>query len=524
MAISAIVKKKCPECGKTAIEKSVAVFGSSKLVSLECGHLISQEMLKSEDELYERIVSSDGRTLRNYQIEGVKFVEKSGVRCLIADEQRLGKTVQALSTIRLHSNLTPAICFTKTTITNQWYHEFKRWCYEQGYVIQVIKSGKEKLIPGFDIYIVSYDLAKNEELLSLLPPNYLQTFIIDECQAIKNHLSGRAKAIQNVCKDIPHGMALSGTPINNHAGEYFTVLNLLKPERFPTYQGFLEKYCDYYDNGYGYKVGGLSDPESFKEDTKDFILRRTRAEAAPEIPKINRQFYHVELHKSLHGTYRKLLQELEDAMYSEDSNLASIKMVIYAKMRRITGISKAVECTDYVTSSLESDPDEKMVVFLHHIDAATLLEKHLNEWMTTNKLPPVLNFSSSLSGNDRAAMIDKFKIGQHKVMLASTLAAGEGLTLDFVKHAVMLERQWNPANEEQAESRFPSLDNLDVVTVAYMIASETIDEYFTELVEAKRATVTSTLNGESGVAWDESGLMKQLGDILVTKGKKAWKL
>jgi len=110
-----------------------------------------------------------------------------------------------------------------------------------------------------------------------------------------------------------------------------------------------------------------------------------------------------------------------------------------------------------------------------------------------------------------------------RIMIASTLAAGEGLNLQFCADAVMLERQWNPANEEQAEGRFHRFGQLHPVTVTYMIASETIDEYFTELVEQKRAIVGSTLDNKD-IQWDQNSLMTELAQILVTKGKKSWKL
>jgi SNF2 family DNA or RNA helicase len=87
----------------------------------------------------------------------------------------------------------------------------------------------------------------------------------------------------------------------------------------------------------------------------------------------------------------------------------------------------------------------------------------------------------------------------------------------------MLERQWNPANEEQAEGRFHRFGQVNPVSVIYMIASETIDEYFTELVEQKRAIVSSTLDNKE-LQWDSNSLMQELALVLTTKGKKAWKL
>ena len=109
-----------------------------------------------------------------------------------------------------------------------------------------------------------------------------------------------------------------------------------------------------------------------------------------------------------------------------------------------------------------------------------------------------------------------------RILIASTLAAGEGINLQACSDCIMVERQWNPANEEQAESRFIRIgQTADSVTATYMIALGTIDEYFTGLVEAKRQVIASTMKGET--MSDESTLMNELADILASKGRKAWK-
>jgi len=110
-----------------------------------------------------------------------------------------------------------------------------------------------------------------------------------------------------------------------------------------------------------------------------------------------------------------------------------------------------------------------------------------------------------------------------RLMIASTLAAGEGLNLQFCSDAIILERQWNPANEEQVEGRFHRFGQLNSVTITYMLASGTIDEYFTELVEIKRSIVAATMDKRE-IAWEQQSLMKELAEMLVSRGRKAWSL
>ena len=523
MALSSIIKKNCTICNKVAVEKSRISFGTSKLITLECGHVTTEEVLIGAD--YNSIKSSDGRSLMQYQIAGVQFLEQADARAILSDEQGLGKTVQALALLKLHKEkLLPAIIVCPTTVKLQWHHEIIRWCGVNGYLTQVISSSKELAAPGFDIYITTYDLLKTEKCFEFVADK-IKFVIIDECQRIKNHLSDRAKAVQRICKNVSHILPMSGTPIKNNAGEYFTVLNLVKPTIFPQFSRFIDSYCDAYNSGYGYKVGGLKNPDRFKEITEDFILRRTKSEVLKDLPELSRKFYHVELDKRLNKAYAEALEELDDLMYNDEIDgmeKSTNMLAIMSKMRQITGISKVEQCIDFVTEFLISN-DRKIVIFVHHHSVANKLGIELNNWLKDGGFNTVLSMNSSLNGDDRQNLVNKFKNEDYRVMIASTLAAGEGLNLQFCSDSIMLERQWNPANEEQAEGRFHRFGQLNPVSITYMLASGTIDEYFTELVEQKRAIVTSTLDNKT-IEWNQSSLLQELATILTTTGKKAWKL
>lgn len=523
MPISTIVHKQCPHCPKVFIEESRIDFGDSFFVSGQCGHCITIPKEKSTS--YDSLLTSDGKTFRPYQVEGVKFAESANGRCLIADEQGLGKTWQGVGYLKLHLENLPAIIVTKTTLTHQWYKEIQRIIHEQKLICQVIKSGKERAIQGMDVYICSWDMLKNEDLFEfcITKPN---TIIFDECQAIKNHLSGRAKAAQRASVGTEHIIALSGTPIKNNAGEYFTILNILQPTRFPHFQRFLDEYCDSYEQGmYGAKVGGLRDIEKFKQATSDFIIRRTRREAAPEIPEVDRQFFHVELDKKFNKAYAAALDELEELYYQdEDSSTGTSMIAIMTKLRQITGLSKAPAAVDFTIDFLENEPDKKLVIFAHHHSVVDLLELKLNSWLAQNGYDKCLNLNANLTADKRASLVDDFKDNKRsRILIASTQAAGEGLNLQFCSRAIMLERQWNPANEEQAEGRFARIGQEDNIIVTYMLASETIDEYFTDIVEQKRAIIANTLDGKD-YQWDQNSLVKELASVLVHKGKKKWSL
>jgi SNF2 family DNA or RNA helicase len=522
MALSSIVKQTCKECGKLAVEKSRINFGTSKIITLECGHVTSEEILSTSQDITTVL---NGCKLMPYQVEGVEFLQQSDARALLADEQGLGKTIMALALIKLHrEELTPAIVACPTTVKLQWHHEILNKCGVEGFLTQVIGSGKELAAPGFDIYVTTYDLLKNEKCFELVKDR-IKLVILDECQRIKNHLSERAKAVQKVCRNVEHIIPMSGTPVKNNAGEYFTVLNVVRPRMFPHYVKFIENDCDSYSNGWGYKVGGLRNPEAFHEKTKDFILRRTKDEVLKDLPELSRKFYHVELDRKLNKAYDEALKELDDIFYSEDLDSmqrSSNMLAIMSKMRQITGIGKVDSCVDFVTEFLLSS-ERKIVVFVHHHGVANMLQVKLDQWLADGGFNKTLNMHSGLNGDERQRLVTRFKDEDYRIMIASTLASGEGINLQFCSDGVLLERQWNPANEEQVEGRFHRFGQKNPVSMTYMIASETIDEYFTELVEQKRAIVASTLDNRE-MQWDQNSLMSELAAILVTKGKKSWKL
>lgn len=521
MSISSIIKIECPKHNKVVVEESRITIGSTVMIKAACGCLFPQKNF--QDSSYE-IVFANGKKPREYQIDALKFGEAAGFNFIIADEQGLGKTIEFLMLVlKHHKEILPAICVVPTTVKLQWLHEVIAVLGKSRFRAQVINSTKETALPGMDIYFATFDMIKEENLFRLVRED-IKTIMIDECQRIKNHLSDRAKAVQKLRKYAKYCIPMSGTPIKNHAGEYFTILNLVAPARFPSYQGYLQKYCDTYDSGWGTKVGGLKDPERFHDDTKDLIIRRTKDEVLKDLPSLDRKFFHVELDKKLNKAYGKALDDLEDVLYGEENEFekGTAIIAIMSRLRHITGQSKVDQCIEFVTEFLFSC-DRKITVFTHHKDVADILIYKLQEWCSEGGFAKPLNMHSGLSADGRQNLIQEFKNGPSRILIASTLAAGEGLNIQFCSDAVMLERQWNPANEEQAEARFHRFGQQNNVSITYMIASGTIDEYFTELVETKRAIVASTLDNKE-ISWNEQSLMKELAQILVTSGKKKWSI
>lgn len=480
----------------------------------------------------EDIISLDGKKLYPFQNDGVRFIEKSGGRCLIGDEMGLGKTIQFLSFLYLHPEALPALVIGKSSLKYQYQYEFMRWMGKDAFA-QVISSSKDTFLPGVKSYIMSYDLLRR------MKPEFkdqvsdtVKTIVLDECQQIKNSESQRTKFTRELTRLVPNVIALSGTAIKNHAGEFFPILNMLKPEIFPRESTFLRQDCESYYNGYGYKVGGLANPEAFKRKTSHFIIRREREEVMPDLPKIDRQFAFHEMAKEVEQAYLQQFQLFRDEYnkqgYDPDASAfdkASNILAYLSKMRHIVGLSKIDPCIDHVMEFLGST-DRKITIFVHHRDVSSILTEKLNRLLRELELEPVIELTADLDPEHRYSGVQEFKDNPKKrILIASTLGFGEGLNLQFCSDCIILERQWNPSNEGQAEARFPRPGSTaSSITVHYLVAVGTVDEFFAEIVERKRVIVDSTLSGEAAAEWDQSSIMKELTAILAASGGRRWSI
>jgi len=563
------LKQTCPQCQKLAEFEKEFIIGSSKIIKFKCGHFIRQESLRV-DKTPENIVSLDGKKLFPYQCRGVDFGIASNGRCLISDEMGLGKTVQALSIMAMNeTEFMPFLCIPKSALTEQWSRETMRWIGTAD--IQIIKDSKDIFIPGMQGYIISYDmvrrigesslkksakakligdavartlyddgplLTKSEILDTVKEDSFLikqikklkiKTIILDEVQQIKNTESKRTIYVRELCKEVPHVIALSGTPIKNNALEYFPILNILQPTMFPRFSSFQMNDCDTYFDGYKYKAGGLRYPKEFLNKTKSFILRREMKDVKDELPTpqepITRNFSFHDMGKEVAAEYEASLKEMLDFIDNDDSfgSFQSEGNILkyLATMRHITGRAKIDPCIDHCMEFL-GGTDRKMLIFVHHHDVAEILQMRLGKLMAELDMQAPIRFEA---GDSSSEFVDAFKKGP-RIAIVSTLAGGEGMDglQEFCNDLIVLERQWNPANEEQAEKRISQrIGQQYHVTGTYFVAVGTVDEFFSEIVERKREIVNKTLSGEAS-RWDQSSLIRELTEKLQSEGLRRWSL
>ena len=551
-------KIRCAYCNKIAHEVSRVSIGKDLLITLDCTHTIIRDAVTVES--YEEMVSSDGRTPFLFQIKTAEFAEAADCNFICAHEMGLGKTiVECLLLKRNHKKLTPCLIVVKAGLRLQWFAEIFRWT---GEIAQIIDGSNDKPdFEGHDIFIISFDtlrlvrpvlsdseVAQNELLEKAQEDEFdmssrkgkrvkkvkwgddicsrFKHICIDETQMIKNPVSSRTRSLQDIYKSAmdkqgrpPRIVGLSGTPIKNKPSEYETLLQLVRPETFwPGRLGSMIQHS--VTTG---KEIGLRNPEEFQRITKDFIIRYEREEVLPDLPKIFRQFRLAEMEGSFMEAYKKTIKEFQKWMDVQEKSPNTTDLLgWFSRMRHITGMAKINPAIEFTEEFLLSN-NRKMVIFLHHKQTAEAMQIKLSRSMREGNFEEPLRLHSGLDDRQRFDVVEEFKKPENRIMIASQLASGEGLNLQFCSDALMMERQWNPSNEEQCEARFPRPGSTaDKINIWYLLAAGTIDEFLTELVERKRSVLKQVLDGVM-TNWEESNLMVELAETLHTKGMSKFK-
>jgi SNF2 family DNA or RNA helicase len=533
------LQDKCPYCDKIAKEKSFILREEpdptkpdQKFIFLECGHTLIKNIPKGTP--FGTLKSDDDKTPYPFQVDGMRFIEAAlsvNKGAAVFDEMGLGKTVQALGYLKFHPELCPVLFVVKSGIKFQWFKEILRWMGPE-YLPQVISKSNDYLFPNLKCYIISYDMlvkktrkSKNGNTINQgfdenrLIELGIKTLVLDECQQIKNPDSSRTKEIRKLAKNM-QVIALSGTPWKNRGSEFFTILNMLAPMKFPSYNQFLNRWVDFYFDGKYQRQGGIRSPERFKEYIKDIAVRRERVEVMKELPLINRTLQFTELDNLSQDTYddevsdfvkwynAKVIGGEEDDFSTESNILAKL-----ARMRHITGLAKIPASMEFVDTFLE-ETDRKLVIFVHHKDVGQILYNNINDKFGNDV--PVFRLSADLNSMERFECQENFNKAKRAIMVGSTLASGEGLNLQTCADCIMHERQWNPANEEQAEGRFIRIgQEAESVNATYMTAAGTVDELLSTIIERKRAYFHGAMNKGEMPIWKQSDVIKELADAIV---------
>ena len=448
----------------------------------------------------------------------------------------LGKTIQVLLYLKYHPELFPVLFVVKSGIKFQWQMEIIKWLGFD-FMPQVFTTTKESVVKGLKSYVVSYDIftqvtktsKKGKTVTSgknFAEFDFIKTVILDECHQIKNPDAARTQNIRKLIRRAgatpKKVIALSGTPWKNHGAEFFTVLNMLDPMKFPTYMGYLQRWVKTDSNG---KLGGIRNVERFREYIKDIALRREVYEVAIQMPSVGRSLHYLELdaisQKSYDDAEADFVKWYNEQIIGGDENSQESRMRVQAelmKAKHLVGLAKIPGTIEYMDDFIEQ-VDKKVTLFVHHIDVATMLYDQLKERYEGYK---VFRLHAGLNSQERFSIAEEFQATEKAILIASTLASGEGINLQSCGHAIMVERQWNPQNEDQAApGRFRRIGfTHSRVEVKFMTAAGTVDEILAGIVERKRKHFHEGMNKGAEITFDEGNIMKELINEILQKHRE----
>ncbi len=441
--------------------------------------------------------------LRPYQKAGVAWLTRLahwGAGAILADEMGLGKTLQTLALLAQRAGEGPALVVAPTSVVSNWIDEAARFVPElkvRLYRGRERESGLRGLGPG-DIVVTSYAIATlDAEALGKIE---FGSLVIDEAQAVKNATTERAKALRGLRAGWRLG--LTGTPIENHVGEIWSIFRVISPGLLGSWEQFRGRYAVPIE-----KFGDERRRKALATLIRPFVLRRTKAEVAPELPARTEIVRSVQLSSEELSLYEQLrastLAELEAAKKNPDRDAGGMRFELLAAITRLrqlcchprlvyprtpAGSSKAAYLLDLLAELKEEG--HRTLVFSQFRSFLDLLAPRLRQHGFR-----LLVLDGTTPAEAREQRIAAFQRGEADVFLISLKAGGFGLNLTAADTVIHLDPWWNPAVEDQATARAHRIGQQKPVTAVRLVARDTIEEAVLGLHASKRALAAGILEG-----------------------------
>lgn len=430
--------------------------------------------------------------LRPYQRAGARWmVERleSGLGALLADDMGLGKTVQCAAVLRGRT-----LIVVPTSVLHSWRDHIERFRPDLRYSLY---TGTGRALDDADVTLTTYGIMRMD-IDRLLAVEW-DCVVLDEAHAIKNAESQTAQAAHRLRS--ARRIALTGTPVENHLGELWSVFTFLNPGILGTRDRFQERFVQ------PIARGDERAREELRQRVRPFVLRRTKSQVAPELPPKTQLVVRCELNTDERSLYDALLAATKKEVLALLEQGGSLFSVLEQLLRlRQTCCHRAL----VPGGGSPSDESSKLSLLFELLECA-IDEGHralvFSQWTSLLDLvEPRLRDRdiafTRLDGStpDRGRVVNEFQSPQGPpVMLLSLKAGGTGLTLTAADHVFMLDPWWNPAVEDQAADRAHRIGQDRPVMVYKLIAEETIEERILELQDSKRALLDAVLEG-SGAA------------------------
>lgn len=458
----------------------------------EMKYQLSANILEWEEKNSKREMTScvnfpEGLSLRPFQVDGWKRIEELNGRVLLADQPRIGKTIQSIAYLINHPELRPALIVVPASIKTQWQREINKWL--PGEKCKVI-VGKKDSIPTDGIVIINFDILYHH-FCTLEDCNF-KVIIGDEIHKIKHESSKRSKAFKYISKNIPHIIAISGTP-TERPSEFFTVLNIIAPDVFNSKIRYLERYANFNKQPDGKGHSHIEELNNILKST--FMIRRLRSEVWKDIPEKERIIVPVEIDNR--EEYRAAEQDLIKYLRETKGNRAaqnairSQALARFNTLKQIAARGKLNSAKEWIEDYTEN---EKIVCFAVHREIVENLNDHFKD--------SSVKYYGGMSAKDKDAAINDFNTKPETTsFIANLISAGVGLPLHIADATITFELGWNFSDHFQAEDRVINESKFHVPIAAYyMIATGTIEETIASMIDAKSKVLSTMLDGKEAEA------------------------
>ncbi|HEV7806724.1 MAG TPA: DEAD/DEAH box helicase [Solirubrobacteraceae bacterium] len=426
-----------------------------------------------------------GGELAPFQWAGVRYALHAR-RTFIADEQGLGKTVEALAALEADGAY-PAIVVCPASLKLNWERETAKWLPHREVVVI---DGRSAVPPTGEITILNYEIvAAHRESLGRLKPRAL---VIDESHYVKNPQAKRTKAVRRLADAVAADgllLALSGTPVLNHADELVSQLRVIgRLAQFGSGAQFARRFR-----------GELSEERLHWHLRRSCFVRRLKSEVLPQLPAKRQVVVPVALANE--REYRLAEDDVVAWLRTQPLDLRELNAKIAATLRaerlaqlgtlqRLAARGKLAGALAWIGDFLESG--EPLVVFARHIEIQEAV---------LARFPDAAHLLGRDSGAARDKTVSAFQADDGpQLLIAATRVAAQGITLTRASNVAFLELEWTPAMHDQAEDRCHRIGQRDAVTAWYLLAANTIDETMATLIQRKRGIVAAVTDGQRAEA------------------------
>lgn len=429
-----------------------------------------------------------------YQEECVNEIEDFNLRCLLALDPGLGKSIISLAAMQRHPEIECAVVICPAVAKWHWEREARTHLGIRAEVLTSHKVTYNGWRPASRLWIINYTILYSwMEFLFRLKP---QLIICDECQDIRGLTTQRAMATRVLCEKVKHLIFLSGTPLVNRPSELWPTLNILRPKRWPDFNSFGHRHCGPRLTHRGWTFRGATHLKELHHDLQRHVMvRRRKEDVLRELPPKSKHIVPLDItnRREYNTAVKDFIGWLHNISPGKAARAArSEEVTKIGYLLRLAGELKIENVCKWVDGFLESG--SKLLLFAIHKKVTAALEERYKRIC--------IRVDGSVTGDKRQKAFDQFnKVERTRLLIGNVDAAGVAWSCSAASDVAFCELPWAPGALNQAIDRCHGLNRgvEGKTTRAWLlVAHGTIEEKLCEVLQRKQHDVAATLDGGAG--------------------------